>query len=80
VLERALEHVRDDLHVAVRVRAEALAGLDAVLVDHPQRPETHVGGIVVVGERERVEREQPAVVGTAALAAAADRQFHDAAM
>jgi hypothetical protein len=34
VLQRAFEDVRDDLHVAVRVPAEALAGGDAILVDH----------------------------------------------
>ena len=80
VLERALEHVGDDLHVAVRVGAEALPGRDAVLVDHAQRAEAHVRGVVVVGERERVERAQPAVVGMAALAGATDRELHRAEM
>ena len=47
------------------------AGLHAVLVDHAQRPEPHVLRVVVVGERERVIRVEPAVVGVAALGAAA---------
>ena len=56
VLERALEHVGDDLHVAVRVGAEPAARRDAIFVDHAQRAEAHVRRIVVVGERERVVR------------------------
>ena len=45
---------------------------DAVLVDHAQRAEAHVRGVVVVGERERVVRVEPAVVGVAALPGATD--------
>ena len=52
VLERALENVGQDLHVAVSVRAEALAGLDPVVVQHAQGAEAHVVGIVVVAERK----------------------------
>ncbi|MNT22915.1 hypothetical protein D3C72_1583170 [compost metagenome] len=74
VLERAVEHDRDDLHVRVAVGAEALAGRDAVLVDHPQHREAHVGGIVVVGEREGVVGVEPAVIGMAALVAGAKGQ------
>src|ERR1700690_1267299 len=42
VRQRALEHVADDLHGTMALRAEALAGLHAVLVDHAQRAEAHV--------------------------------------
>src|SRR5688572_27735297 len=70
--ELAGEHVADDLHVAVTVRAEALAGRDAILVDHAQRAELDVVRIEVVGERERVIRLEPAVIGIAALEAATD--------
>src|SRR6185436_19336249 len=59
VLERARENPREDLHVAVRVRAEAGAAADDVLVDHAQRAEAHAGGVVVVPERERVPRVEP---------------------
>src|SRR5260221_5289431 len=72
VAERALQHVADDFHVAVAVRAEAGAGLDAVLVDDAQRAEPHVRGIVVAGERKRVPGVEPAVLGVAALPGAAD--------
>ena len=70
--ELAGQHVADDLHVAVTVRAEALAGSDAILVDHAQRAELDVLRIEVVGERERVVRLEPAVIGIAALEAPTD--------
>ena len=70
--ELALEHVADDLHVAVAMRAEALAGCDTILVDDAQRSELDVLRIEVVGERERMVRLQPAVIGIAALVAAPD--------
>jgi hypothetical protein len=74
VREVALQHVADDFHVAVAVRAEAGAGRDAVLVDDAQVAPTHVLGVVVVGEREAVVRVQPAVVGMASFLGAADGQ------
>ena len=52
-----------------------LPGRDAILVDHAQRAEAHVLGVVVVRERERVKRAQPAVVGVAALPGATDRDI-----
>ena len=50
VLERAFQHIGDDFHVAVAVRAEALPRLDLVVVDHPQRAEPHLARILVIGE------------------------------
>jgi hypothetical protein len=67
VRERTVEHVADDLHVAVAVRSEAGAGGDAVLVDDTQVAHAHVRGVVVVGEREAVEALEPTVVGEAAF-------------
>jgi hypothetical protein len=66
VLERTLQHVRQDLHVAVAVRPESLSRLDAVLVDDAQRTEAHVRGVVVLAERERVPAVEPAEIGAAA--------------
>jgi hypothetical protein len=73
----AFEHVADDLHVAVAVRAEASAWRHAIFVDDAQRTEVHMFRIVVVGEREAVTRLQPPVVGMTAFATAADF-FHGA--
>src|SRR5689334_21758635 len=42
VRKRAIEHIADDLHVLMAVRAEALAGSDAIFVDHAQRTELDV--------------------------------------
>src|SRR5690606_482067 len=66
--QRALQHVADDLHVAVAVGAEALAAGDPVLVDHPQRAPVHVLGVEIAGEGEAVPGVQPTVVGVAAFA------------
>ena len=53
-----------------------LPGRDPVLVDDAQRPEAHVLGVVVIGERKRVEGLQPPVVRVPPLVALA--QFnHD---
>jgi len=70
VLQAAGKHVRDDLHVAVRVGTEAPAGLHPVLVDDPQLPEPHEPGVVVARERERVVRVEPPVVRMTSLAGA----------
>src|SRR5262249_51269551 len=64
VLERALEDVGEDLHVAMAVRAETGSSLDAIVVDHAQRAEPHLALVVVVTERERVPAVEPAPVGT----------------
>ena len=50
MLELAVEHPGEYLHVAVGVRAEAAPGVDPVVVDDAQRTEPHVAGIVVVPE------------------------------
>jgi len=72
VLEGTFEHVADDLHVAMPVGAEALTGRDAVLVDHPERTEPHVGRVVVIGEGEAVAGVEPPVAGVASVLALPD--------
>jgi hypothetical protein len=67
VLEGALEHVRQDLHVAVPVGAEAGARLHAVVVDHAQAAKARLPGIEVLAERERVTAVEPTPVGAAAV-------------
>src|SRR5262245_52881533 len=59
VLQRAVEHVGDDLHVAVRMRTKPSARRDAVIVDHAQRAEAHVRRVVVLAEGKRVSTVQP---------------------
>src|SRR5262249_6916030 len=69
----ALEHIGDDFHVPMRVGAEPLPTLDAILVDHTQRPEPHLPRIIVVGERERVPAVEPTVVGVSTIGGAPSR-------
>src|SRR5262245_61607747 len=73
MLEPALEHVRDDLHVAMRMPPETLAGRHAILVDHAQRAEPHVLRIVVIRERKRVPAVEPAMLCMPALSRFANR-------
>src|SRR6185436_5883156 len=50
VRQLAFQHVADDLHVAVAVRAKSLAGRDAVFVDDPQGTELDVLRVEIVRE------------------------------
>ena len=59
VLELAVDDVRPDEELGVRVCAEAGAALDAVFVDYAQGPEVFVFGVVVAGEAEGVEGVEP---------------------
>src|SRR5262245_45480290 len=77
--ELALEHVGDDLHVAMAMRAEALAGLHPIFVDDAQRPVAHEARIVVVGEREGMSAVEPIELGAAAVVGTSDHE-HGAIM
>ena len=70
VRELAIEHVADDLHVAMAVSAESLAGRDTILVEHAQGAERDMLLVDVIGEGKTVIRVEPAVIGVAALSAA----------
>src|SRR5581483_5906158 len=72
VRDRAVEHVGDDFHVAVRMRRESLAGLDAVVVDDAERAEAHVARVAILAERKREPAVEPIEARAPALAGAAD--------
>ena len=72
VLERAADNVTDDFEIAMRMRAETLAPLHAVFVDHPQAAESDVLRVVVIGEGKRVMTVQPAVIGMATFVGSAN--------
>ena len=59
---------------AAEILDEALAGLDAVLVDDAQLPEVHEFGVVVLCEGKREARVEPAVVGVTAFFGASHRK------
>src|ERR1700716_2848760 len=48
--ELTLEYIGDDFHVLVAVRAEPGTGVDPVFINHPQRPESHMFRIVIIGK------------------------------
>jgi hypothetical protein len=76
MFQRTFEHVGKDLHVAVRVLAETLAGRHAVIVDHQQVGKTLFARVAVAGEGKGVEGLQPAMIGEAAVGSFAKGQ-HD---
>src|SRR5581483_11340899 len=47
MLQRTLEHIGDDFHVAVRMRGKASAGSNAVFDDYPQRAKAHEARVVI---------------------------------
>src|ERR1700687_3677978 len=77
MLERALEDVGDDFHVAVRVHREAAATGHAIVVHDAQGAKLHMLWVIVIGKGKGEMSVQPAVVGVAALVAFANVD-HDA--
>ena len=67
VLQRAVEDIRDNLHVAMAMSVEAAARAHPVFVDHAQRTETHVLRVVIMAERKAVAAVQPTEIGKAAF-------------
>src|SRR6185437_8154150 len=80
VLERAGQHVGQDVHVPMAVRRESRARNDAILVDHAQGAEAHLHGIVVIGEGEAVSAVEPAGAAAAARHAITKRDHRLSAM
>src|SRR5258708_8905929 len=67
MFERATNDVTYDLKIAVRVGAETLAALHAILVDHAQTAVTHVLRVVIIRKGKGVVAVQQAVIGVAAF-------------
>ena len=76
VFQRPFEHIGKDLHVPVWMLAKTLGGGDPVVVDDQQVGEALFVEVAVAGEREGVERGQPAVASNAAVRSFAKGQ-HD---
>jgi ribosomal protein S7 len=72
VLKRAVQNVGNDFHVAVRMGGEAFAGPDPVFVDHAQGTKSHETWIVILVERKRVARIEPAEIAPTAFIAASN--------
>ena len=67
VLQRAAHDIGDNLHVAVRVHAEAGRGRNPVVVDYTQAAKAHVVRVVVVAEGSRMSAIEPVECRLAAL-------------
>ena len=50
----ATNHVGNDLHIVVGMRAETPTGGDAVVVQYPEHTEMHPLWIVIIGEGKGV--------------------------
>src|SRR4029077_5932881 len=66
ILERAFQHIADDLHVAMAVIGKAALGRDLVLIDYAQIAKAHMGRVIILAEGEGVAAVEPAEIGTAA--------------
>ena len=76
MLDGPFEDIREDLHVTMPVRRETHRRVDEVLIDDPEGPETHVGGVMVIGETEAVPGHQPAMIGEPPFLGAAHCELH----
>ena len=65
--QRAFQHIADNLHIAVAMRAKTLTRLDSVIIDDAQRTKLGMFRIVIVRKRKAVPGIQPAMVGMAPL-------------
>src|SRR5690348_798539 len=61
VFERAVQHIGNDLHVAMAMRRKSGARNDAILVDDAQRTKSHMRRIEIVAERKRVPAVEPTI-------------------
>src|SRR5579863_7008131 len=69
VFELAFKNIRDDFHVAMRMRWKSVVGRNPIFIDDAQRAKSHPLGIPIVGKAEGVLRLEPAVISTAAFGA-----------
>ena len=75
VLDGAVDHITEDLHVAVRVSGESAARRNVVLIDHSQRTKAPMGRIIVIRKAKGVRRLEPTVVGVTAFLRPTDLHF-----
>src|SRR5712691_7034496 len=74
VLERALDDVGDALDVGVRVHRPVGARDEAVVVEHPERPDAHLARVAVSVEGEVPSGGEPAALLGVDLGVATDLQ------
>src|SRR5262245_15135025 len=67
VRQTAVDHVGQDLHVAMAVWSKPLAGRDAVFFEHAQDTKAGEVRVLVAAERKCGARAQPSEFGGAAI-------------
>ena len=67
MFERPRQNVRDDFHVAVRMRGKTFSGRNAIFIDDTQSAKVHVCRIVILIERESVIRVEPTKIEMATI-------------
>src|SRR5580700_3075828 len=77
VFKSAIKDVGDNFHIAVTVHSEAHAGINTIVVDDAERSESHLGGIIVIAERKRMVRVEPAMIKMAALIRSSNLEYGD---
>ena len=70
MLEFAIEDVGKNLHIAMRMAAEAFSRRDYVVVKDAQRAPIEVARILISREAKRVARVQPAMIERRAIGGA----------
>src|ERR1700733_15223858 len=63
VLQVALQRDGDDLHIIMRVGAEALAGVYRIIVQNPQHAKVHALRVIIICKAKSMVTVKPAVVG-----------------
>src|SRR5271170_762317 len=76
MLQRTLQHVGDDLHVAMAVGGKPAAARNAIVIDHAQNGKAVLLGVVIFGEREGVPAVEPRRPGHPAVRSFSERD-HD---
>src|ERR1700730_7832458 len=72
--EGAFPHIGDAFDVGVRVHRPDRTGSEAIVVEHPQRPDAHLSRIAIAIEGEVPAGDKPAALLLVDLAVAADLQ------
>jgi hypothetical protein len=72
VRKRSFQHITEDFHIAVGVRAKAPARSDAIFVDDAQAAKSHVLRIMIIGKRKSMTRIEPPMLCVASLLTSAN--------
>src|SRR5437016_2832921 len=64
MFQGTLQHVSNDLHVAMRVHGKTVAVLDRVFIDHAQGVKSHEAGVIILIKRKGEMSVEPAEIAS----------------